>query len=92
MQKRFGLQFEIIAAFLASALPLAVSEKGTVHWFALKFDETTFGIFDTFETDDTRQAHLTGEIAAALMAKPGELLAEPPKIEPVELLTLAAKS
>jgi quinol monooxygenase YgiN len=72
--------------FLESALPLAVKEAGTQVWFALRFGPSTFGIFDTFETEQGRQAHLNGEIAAALMAKADELLASPPSIEQVDVL------
>ncbi len=75
-----------VAAFLASALPLAQAEPGTVQWFALRLGPTTFGIFDTFETEAARTAHLEGPIAAALMAKASELLSQPPSIEKVELL------
>jgi quinol monooxygenase YgiN len=75
-----------VAKFLAGALPLAQDEKGTIHWFALKFDERTYGIFDTFNEDTGREAHLKGPIAAALMKKADELLAGPPSIEKVELL------
>ena len=50
-------------------------------WFALRLGPSTFGIFDAFPTRAGRQAHLDGPIAQALMAKAGELLAEPPKIE-----------
>jgi quinol monooxygenase YgiN len=72
--------------FLESALPLAVKEPGTQVWFALRFGPSTFGIFDAFETEQGRQAHLNGEIAAALMAKADELLASPPRIEQVDVL------
>jgi quinol monooxygenase YgiN len=72
--------------FLESALPLAVKEAGTQVWFALRFGPSTFGIFDAFETEQGRQAHLNGEIAAALMAKADELLASPPRIEQVDVL------
>lgn len=75
-----------VAAFLASALPLAQQEAGTVHWFALRLGPTTFGIFDTFGTEAARNAHLEGPIAAALMARANELLSQPPVIEKVELL------
>jgi quinol monooxygenase YgiN len=75
-----------VAAFLASALPLARAEAGTIHWFALRLGPTTFGIFDTFETESGRTAHLEGPIAAALMAKASELLSQPPSIEKVDLL------
>lgn len=81
---------EELGAFLASALPLANQEAGTVHWFALRFDAKTFGVFDTFAAEAGREAHLTGPIAAALMAKAGELLAEPPKIEKVDLIAVKA--
>lgn len=75
-----------LSDFLASALPLANAEAATTAWFALKFDATTFGIFDAFADDSGRQAHLTGQIAAALMANAAALLAEAPKIEMVDLL------
>ena len=71
---------------IAGALPLANAESGTTAWFALKFDDTTFGIFDAFANDTGRQAHLSGPIAAALMANAATLLSQPPKIEMVDLL------
>jgi quinol monooxygenase YgiN len=77
---------EEVAAFLSSALPLAQAEASTIVWFALRLSKSDFGIFDAFPDDAGRKAHLGGPIAAALMAKAGELLSEPPKIEPVDLL------
>ena len=68
-----------VAALLKSALPLANAEPATTVWFALKLGPTTFGIFDAFPDDAGRQAHLAGQIAAALMAKAPELLAQPPR-------------
>lgn len=75
-----------VAEFLKSALPLARQEDQTISWYAIKLDESTFGIFDTFSDDGGRQAHLDGPIAAALMGKADELLAKPPQIEFVEVL------
>jgi quinol monooxygenase YgiN len=75
-----------VESFLKSALPLANEEAFTPVWFALKLGPSTFGIFDAFADDSGRKAHLTGKIAAALMAKAGELLAEAPRIEQVEVL------
>jgi quinol monooxygenase YgiN len=75
-----------VAAFLSSALPLAQAEPATIVWFALQLSKSEFGIFDAFPDDAGRKAHLSGPIAAALMAKAGELLAEPPKIEQVSVL------
>jgi quinol monooxygenase YgiN len=77
---------EEVANLLTSALPLANAEPATTVWFALKLGPSTFGIFDAFPNEAGRQAHLAGQIAAALMAKAPELLAEPPTIEPVEVL------
>ena len=78
----------VVAEFLKSALPLAEAEPDTVRWYALKINENTFGIFDTFETEDGRSAHLQGQIAAALMANAAELLAKDPVIEFVGLLAV----
>jgi quinol monooxygenase YgiN len=75
-----------VGRFLASALPLANQEERTVVWFALQLGPATFGIFDAFADDSGRDAHLAGPIAAALMAKASELLAEPPQIEKVDVL------
>ncbi len=75
-----------VAAFLKSGLALANQEAGTTVWFALQYGASTFGIFDAFADDTGHRAHLNGPIAAALMAKAGELLAKPPEIEQVDVL------
>jgi quinol monooxygenase YgiN len=77
---------DTLADFLASARELAVAEKATVTWFAVRFDAHTFGIFDAFETESGRDAHLQGPIAAALMKHAPELLAETPQIRRAEVL------
>jgi len=82
-----GKEKEVLE-FLKSALPLAQSEQQTVRWYALQLGPATFGIFDTFETEDGRNAHLNGRIAAALMANAADLLAKAPSIEMVDLLAL----
>jgi quinol monooxygenase YgiN len=75
-----------VASFLAGARGLAVAEPLTVTWFAVRFDSQTFGIFDAFESDEGRQAHLKGPIAAALMQHAEELLAKAPEIRHAEVL------
>jgi quinol monooxygenase YgiN len=75
-----------VEAFLKSALPLAEKETATVTWYAFAEDQGSYGIFDTFDTEVARQAHLDGAIAKALMAKAGELLAQPPAIHKIRLL------
>jgi quinol monooxygenase YgiN len=75
-----------VADFLKSALPLAQGELGTISWYACQLSESTFGIFDTFEAEEGREAHLNGPIAAALMANADRLLAKPPVIEKLTIL------
>ena len=75
-----------VASFLESGLALANQESFTPVWFALRLGPSTFAIFDAFNDDAGRKAHLGGQIAAALMAKAPELLAQPPSIEQVDVL------
>ena len=75
-----------VEEFLKSALPLANQEEATTVWFALRLGPSTFGIFDAFADETGRNAHLSGPIASALMAKWRELLSEPPVIEKVDVL------
>lgn len=72
--------------FLNSGLPIVNEEPATTAWFALKMGPSTFGIFDAFPDEAGRDAHLNGRVAAALMAKAGDLLSEPPKIRKVDVL------
>ena len=85
LEAKAGKQEEL-AAFLKSALPLAVSEPATVSWFAFRIDASRFGIFDTFTDESGRNAHLNGEIAKALMANAAELFSNELQIEKMEIL------
>ncbi len=77
-----------LGAFLRSGRELAVAEEGTVSWYAFKVDETTYGIFDTFEAEEDRQAHLNGEIPKALGQVADDLLADAPDIRTVDLIAV----
>jgi quinol monooxygenase YgiN len=72
--------------FLRGGLEIVEDEPATTAWFAIRLGPTTFGIFDAFPDESGRQAHLAGRVAAALMAKAAELLAQPPVIEQVDVL------
>ena len=85
LQAKPGKEAEV-AEFLRSAVPLVQAEPETNAWFAIQMGPATFGIFDTFATESGREAHLAGKVAAALMAKAPELLAEPPKISKIGVL------
>jgi quinol monooxygenase YgiN len=75
-----------VEAFLKSALPLVEAEPATAVWFGIRLGPSTFGIFDAFPDEAGRQAHLTGKVAAALMANAADLLSTPPVIENVDVL------
>jgi quinol monooxygenase YgiN len=74
--------------FLKGGRALAADEEGTVTWYAFKVSDTTYGIFDTFETEDARLAHLNGEIPKALMSVAGDLLAKEPDIQTIDIVAV----
>ncbi len=75
-----------VETFLRGGLALVNQEPGTTAWFAIRLGPSTFGIFDVFQDEKGRQAHLSGEVAKALMAKASELFAKPPAIEKADVL------
>jgi quinol monooxygenase YgiN len=75
-----------VASFLEGGLAVVEGEPETLTWYAIRLGPSTFGIFDTFPDDSGRQAHLSGQVAAALMEKADELFAEAPSIERVDVL------
>lgn len=75
-----------LAGLLEGGLAIVRQEAGTPLWFAVRFDASTFAIFDAFPDESGRQAHLAGRLAAALMAKAPDLLAKPPVIEKLDVL------
>lgn len=79
---------EDVAAFLRKGRDLAAAESGTTTWYAFKAGDTTYGIFDTFETEEARQAHLNGEIPRALGQVADELLSADPDIRTVEVIAV----
>jgi quinol monooxygenase YgiN len=85
LEAKSGKEGEV-ESFLKGGLDIVQGEPATTTWYALKLGPSTFGIFDTFPDDAGRQAHLTGRVAAALMAKAGDLLSLPPTIEKVDIL------
>lgn len=75
-----------LGSLLRDSLPLAVEEAGTPVWLAVRTDPSTFWIVDAHAAEADRQAHLDGRVAAGLMARADELLAEPPEIMPSTIL------
>ena len=87
LEAKPGMEEEV-AGFLAQGLELARREKTTPVWFGLRLGPSTFGVFDAFDDEAGRQAHLDGPIAQALMAQAPALFASPPSIQPIEVLGL----
>ena len=87
LQAKPGKEKEV-ADFLRSAVPLVNAEMGTISWFAVQEGPSSFAIFDTFDDEAGRDAHLNGQVAAALMekAKAGDLFTKAPEIHRLEIL------
>jgi quinol monooxygenase YgiN len=85
LEAKPGMEKEV-ENFLLGGLPIVQEEPATTAWFAIRLGPTTFGIFDAFPDEAGRTAHLQGRVAAALMARASELLAQPPSIEKVDVL------
>jgi len=87
LQAKPGKENEV-ADFLRSAALLVNSEPGTISWFAIQEGPSRFAIFDTFDDEAGREAHLNGKVAAALMEKAnaGDLFDKTPEIHKLEIL------
>ena len=85
LEAKLGKEDEV-EQFLKDGLPIVQEEPDTVAWFAIRLGPSTFGIFDVFPDESGRQAHLSGQIAAALMEKSSDLLASPPSIEKIDII------
>jgi quinol monooxygenase YgiN len=72
---------------LKNAREVAAAEQGTVTWYAFKVNDETYGIFDTFADEDSRIAHINGEIPKAL-ASNAEILAGEPDIQTIDIVAV----
>ena len=82
-----------IAALLAGGAQLARKEGYAKTWYAYRTGTTTFGVFDTFDDEQSRTGHLEGQIAAALTElEQQNKLATPLDIRPVDLLSTTSRS
>lgn len=75
-----------VEQFLNDGLGIVQGEPATTAWFAIRMGPSSFGIFDVFPDEAGRQAHLNGQVAAALMERAEELFAEPPDIAQLDVL------
>lgn len=70
-----------VEAFLRDGLAAVMEEEATTTWYALRFGDRDFAIFDTFPDNAGRLAHLAGKVGRALVLRTPELLDGVPKIE-----------
>jgi len=79
-----------VADFLQSAVPLVEAEPGTITWYAIQEGPSSFAIFDTFDDEAGRDAHLNGEVAAGLMEKivEGDMFAKTPEIHKLNIIAV----
>jgi quinol monooxygenase YgiN len=85
LEAKAGKEDEL-ASFLRGAVPLVEDEPETIAWLAIRAGSSSFAIVDAFPDESGRRAHLEGAVAAALHERAGELLAEAPSIEHVDVL------
>lgn len=85
LEAKKGKETEV-ETFLRDALTIVNNEHGTISWYALKLGPTSYGIFDTFNTNKEREAHLAGEVANRLKEKATDLFSKPPTIERIDIL------
>jgi quinol monooxygenase YgiN len=77
-----------LAELISELKKLADGEKGTLRWYGFQLSGNVFGVFDTFEAEQGREAHLAGPVAKLLMEKAGDMLAVPPTIDKVTLVAV----
>ncbi len=85
IEAKAGAEAEI-TQFLHGALATAESEPDTRDWYALRFDDSHFAVFDTFDGNLGRLKHLAGGIGRSLVVKSMSSLNGLPDITSSELV------
>ena len=77
-----------VAAFLGKEAALVRGEPGTLSWHATKVEgeAATYRIFDTFDNEADREAHLNGEAGRELVDKADALFAVAPKVHRLQVI------
>jgi quinol monooxygenase YgiN len=75
-----------VEAFLKQGATMSNDEPETVTWYGVQVGPGMYGVFDTFDDEAGRDAHMNGEIAKALMANAPDLFSNEIKIEQMEIL------
>lgn len=75
-----------VEEFLRDAFQIIAEEEHAVHWFALKIGAHTYGVFDTFENEEHREAHISGRIWKLIMDRDTELFSRSPQVHTAEIV------
>jgi quinol monooxygenase YgiN len=77
-----------VAAFLAKEAALVRGEPRTLSWHAAKVEGEigVYRVFDTFDDEVGREAHLNGEAGRELAENAENLFSEAPKIYRLEIV------
>ena len=75
-----------VEAFLKQGAEMSRAEAGTVAWYGIKEDDGAYAVFDTFDDEAGRDAHMNGAIAKALMAKADELFSNKLQIHKIQII------
>jgi quinol monooxygenase YgiN len=77
---------QAVETFLRDAQALVEDEAYTTTWFAVRFDDGEYGIFDTFGGPHGRFEHLTGHVPRQLAKHALTLLGGVPDIDLIDVL------
>ncbi|NQY94160.1 MAG: hypothetical protein HRT43_08360 [Campylobacteraceae bacterium] len=69
-----GQEGKLSEFLIAGSKIVKETEPHTLFWSALKFDDNTFGIFDTFANENGREKHFSGQVANALNENSSSLI------------------
>ena len=75
-----------VATFLAGARRLVEDEPETTAWFAIRMGPRNFAIFDVFNNERGREAHMNGGAAKQLMAKAPQLFVKQPELQRLDVI------
>jgi quinol monooxygenase YgiN len=87
LKAKSGKESEV-ATFLEKEASIVRGEPGTLSWHAAKVEGEpgVFRIFDTFNDEAGREAHLNGEAGKELVAHSAELFSETPKVYRLQVI------
>jgi quinol monooxygenase YgiN len=77
-----------VEAFLEKEASLVRKEPGTLSWHAAKIEgePAVYRVFDTFDDEAAREAHLNGEAGRELVEKADELFSPTPKVSKLQVI------